>query len=528
MGRGMISALMERRRLVLQMAAAVGIALFFGLFSLLSVDPHHDGVVWKSALDFAHGMVVFRDSFNQYGFLTTVLQGAALRVFGDSLVVLKLLTVLFYLLSFFALDRLWRRFLSRPFRVLLWGLCVTLAPFYLVVFHPWSSVYALFAMLFAADRMVVFLETGERRELFWSGVGTALAFGFRQPCGVVTLLAGILSLGLWCYLMPGKRAAENVAEKETETNRDISDAVSIPAAWGWYFVGTAAVLALPALYLTLTGAWTDYFRQSIGFVFRFGVSRGGGWEQIVAALFPFDSALVLFPLTALGVFFYSLWRVRDDGGKRLTLAVATLFALASWHQYFPVPCVRHLYWAAIPMFGAFAFVIQCIWRAPWRNTFRIGAVTLLLLPVAGAVLYRAAGAWYRLAAFSERRSPAVAGLEGMLLTEPEAGYFEAIAAAVGRIPEPFRNRPILNLTPDGLYAAIFPGIEPVPHPMFVDWGRQVYADYPERMADYVERVRPVIFSTRPAPMPGYRAMAGFVQADGVYYFFSLPPQQPAR
>ena len=72
--------------------AACGLFLCFVPWG---VDPHHDGLMLKSAMDVAAGRVVFRDSFNQYGLLTPLLQGAAVRFFGAEIIVLRLLTVLF-------------------------------------------------------------------------------------------------------------------------------------------------------------------------------------------------------------------------------------------------------------------------------------------------------------------------------------------------------------------------------------------------------------------------------------------------
>src|SRR4051812_34011468 len=68
-------------------------------FSLIGVDPHHDGIMLKSAMDVLSGQVLFRDTFDQYGALTTYLQAFSLFSFGASLKVLKISTVFFYALS---------------------------------------------------------------------------------------------------------------------------------------------------------------------------------------------------------------------------------------------------------------------------------------------------------------------------------------------------------------------------------------------------------------------------------------------
>ena len=42
------------------------VTLYFGLYGC---DPHHDGVMFEAALKVAHGAVLFRDTFTQYGAL---------------------------------------------------------------------------------------------------------------------------------------------------------------------------------------------------------------------------------------------------------------------------------------------------------------------------------------------------------------------------------------------------------------------------------------------------------------------------
>ena len=65
--------------------------ILFTPFAFLSVDLHHAGVMLKPAMDVADGMVIFRDSFNQYGFLTSFIQAVAVKLFGGEVLVINLL-----------------------------------------------------------------------------------------------------------------------------------------------------------------------------------------------------------------------------------------------------------------------------------------------------------------------------------------------------------------------------------------------------------------------------------------------------
>src|SRR5258708_16448162 len=61
----------------------------------LGVDQHHDGIMLKPALDVLSGQVMFRDTFTQYGALTTYLQEVALSI-PTTLLVMRLMTVMAY------------------------------------------------------------------------------------------------------------------------------------------------------------------------------------------------------------------------------------------------------------------------------------------------------------------------------------------------------------------------------------------------------------------------------------------------
>ncbi|MCS6273708.1 MAG: hypothetical protein H2169_05070, partial [Opitutus sp.] len=51
--------------------------LIFYPFAAIGVDSHHDGIMLKPAMDVLSGQVLFRDTFSQYGPLTTYFQALA-------------------------------------------------------------------------------------------------------------------------------------------------------------------------------------------------------------------------------------------------------------------------------------------------------------------------------------------------------------------------------------------------------------------------------------------------------------------
>jgi hypothetical protein len=111
------------------LAALLTAAILYPM-AIRGVDPHHDGLVLKAAWDVASGQTLFRDTFTQYGPLSTWIQAGALAVFAKSLLTLRLLTVFAAACAAGLLFRLWSHFLTRGWAWLAWALWILLAPEY--------------------------------------------------------------------------------------------------------------------------------------------------------------------------------------------------------------------------------------------------------------------------------------------------------------------------------------------------------------------------------------------------------------
>ena len=147
-----------RKNRIFSVAVFVFTVLWFSVFAVSRLDLHHDAIMLKPAIDVAAGMTIFRDTFCQYGALAVWFQALAVKLFGGEIVVIQLTTVLFYGGIGVLTDRVFRRFLSFPFRMVNLILFWLMAPFYIVPFHPWSSVYALLFMLLSTEFLLRFVE----------------------------------------------------------------------------------------------------------------------------------------------------------------------------------------------------------------------------------------------------------------------------------------------------------------------------------------------------------------------------------
>ena len=484
----------SRKNLIFHIAVFVTTVLWFSVFAVARIDMHHDAIMLKPAIDVAAGKAIFRDTFCQYGALAVWLQALAVKLFGGEIVVTQLLTVLFYGGIAVMIDVIFRRYLSFPFRLVNLGLFWGMAYFYMVPMHPWSSVYALFFMLLSTEFLLRFIAEEHRSEAFWSGAFASLAFLARHPCGVMIAFAGALTLALSAWRL--KRSWRGL---------------------GWFTSGGAAVLALFALYLTVVGAWGDYLRQCFGFVCSFAVERGGDlqWGEISKRFFPINEVLgpidlifTVMPLVCVAVALKSFLALSDAkaeaGRRKLEYFAVALAGVVSWHQYYPVACLRHLYWAGIPMFGVFALVAEHLWRSRSRVVACRAAAVLLLLLGAIPVFFRAYwGTRVVLKHYPRRMTIDIPGCRGLQLSVTEWNMLYAMNAAYQALPAELRERGVFNYTPDAVVTVMFPETK-FRHPMFVNWKNSVYPDYSQLALDYILRNRPVLVSQEPLALPGYQ------------------------
>lgn len=485
--------------------------IWFGIMARFGFDPHHDGIMLGAAAAVAEGKLLFKEVFCQYGALAVWIQSIFVKLFGAEDLVIKWATVLFYGLTAVVGTRIWERFLEKPFLWIWYGGFFLLCPFYLVPFHPWSSVYALFFMLLGVEGQLRFFEKGKTSWLWLSGLCAAAAFLCRTPCGMVAFAAGAAVLVLKGVSDEGKGRFSPLL---------------------CYTGGAAAVGLLFALYLTFAGAWSDYLRQCFTFIFGFVVKRGGSWSwktfadsmipltgasgygNCIFAVLPF---LVIFlGLKAINPLFYNQ---KDALKNNLPLLAILFLALGSWHQYFPVPCVRHLYWAGVPAFGALALAVQRIWQLPKKKSVRILLLALLAVPFLYCVHFRGTVLVQYFGNLSKRVAAQGPSIRNLWVFPGENRLFCTLAQVVRDLPPEIRARGVLNHTPDGIYSCVLPPPAGFRHPMFVNWGNDVYPDYDQVIGKLLQEKRCSVLSTSFQALPGYRLVFGFKHFEKNFRLF---------
>jgi len=529
---------MNRRDALIAGLLAAVLAALLTPFAPLGVDPHHDGIMLKPALDVLAGQVLFRDTFSQYGALTTYLQVMALW-FQPTLLALRLLTVATYALTLFFLYAAWRLILPRSLTVLSCGLFMLFIPAYeknwldqYWMLLPWSSVFALLFQVigfYALFRMIA----GEQpvRWGAWLGAATAAVFWCRQPVGVI--MAGCV-IAIWFALWWTGWTPAGRSRRATLTGLlggfgsvhalmlgGILLAGAGPEWWyqnfvwprkwvlgsvnvDWHnfvtvFVHPRAGAGLLLLLLAATAPrLVGRFRPGIlsgrvvagyyvvlcsllawqhEWTLHILALREGGWTALLPLI-----VLIQAAVSITGAF---IARVRRPPEYFLIASLAAV-SLGALLQYYPVPDSWHIAWSLAPAFGLVVFVV---WRwVGWPAPVMALVLSAALLPAVYAKFQSARQALAR--PLVTLTAPAV--MRGMKVAPEQAENYRRIAEALAPVLWHQPDLPAALIGNDALFLC-FVTSRANPTPYYVTWSGLADNEDNRRRWSYIQSVRPLMF-----------------------------------
>lgn len=523
-------------------------------FTTLDIDPYHDGLMLKPAVDVVSGQTLFRDSLMMYGPLTTWLQAAAMALAGTTLRVVRLSTVFAYGLAAGALVMCWRLVLPRPLAIIAGAFWLLFSPIGFAL-HPWPSVYALcFQSMALLGLMRAVSSSGGRGWGLASGVCAGLTFLCRQlPTGVFTCAGVLAGLAAVALLFPAYR------------RRAIDACVGA-------VVGMALVLAIFLLHLVWQGSLDAWWEQTVVWAFRWAQGSSGvgiralrcldlwlpygvvfGAVILLALLLvrggrPLTSALALgltaawvwfavwfgyieafgqgvtpIALTlALGSTLYVAVRDRRAPGEETVLAlVALIVCLGSWTQVYPLGDPGHLFWGISLSYG---FSLLAAWQLGARRTALVAAVLVLLWsPFAvGKVLQ-----WQKRLAAPRVTLTEPPLLAGMRERPQRARQWRRLAAAIRDYSRTRPRWPML-LEGDNLVAVSLAPDLTNGDPSVVRFHHVPYDD--AQRARFILRERPLVFSEQASGEMVRQAMeqVGYRPLLKMPHAVLLAPDEPSR
>lgn len=510
--------------------------VIFYPFARIGLDPHHDGIMLKPALDVLSGQVLYRDTFSQYGPLTTYLQTLALAV-HPTLLSLRVLTVLANAASLFFLFLAWRAVLPRSLSLVASLLFVSHAQFFDPMFPliPWSSVLALFFQSVAILALLRIVAGSANAAWPWVlGIACACTVLCRQPVGIIlTLTVGAIATALhfagWRACAPATRTlwlkvglAFGAVSVLILGHLALHGA--LPACWeqtilwprrwaqgynsvifwinakAYIYPREAGVLIvtllvgfLPAIVRRIRPAlpgWVDFTWLVIlsGIYLAFArpfvaPSLGfflGGWNAVILIAIVVQSILALVRVIRRS----PTSSVSLDREYYSSAALAGL-ALGSAAQIYPLPEPNHLYWALAPGLGVLVYFCHRLLRL--HPTACSLALLLLLAP---GVYSKYRWGTYTLdqSAVTLVNPPVLGGLR---LPPPFAAALEKSYETIRPLLEKNPAQPVILYGHDALYLAWFENREN-PSPYYVNWHDLVPPADQRKRLDYVFKAKPVV------------------------------------
>ena len=492
---------LEAARVALVFLSILVVAAYF---ARLDPDWHHDGILFKPAVDVAAGLSLFKETFTQYGALTTYLQAGAIAVFGKYLIVLRLQAAFFVALSGVLLYLIVRRITPPVIALLATALWALMSPYTVLAFYPWSSIFALFFVLLGTWLLVRLdpIKSSHSTGLLWhfvAGLAFSGAFWSRQPYGIVfPILALYLPLAALC--------------KESQWRTSWQSFVFL-------CLGFLTLTLAGLVWLWVDEALADWWLQSIVGAQTFAESQGEGriaFEQIFHFLFPRPGLIWasngswvwwILPILNLCIVFFLFLRIvlkRELSLACRNLLILSLVGIGTWHQYYPVSSIAHAFYGATPMIGTLAGSVYLLLRNFSIRPFACYAIILFL-----AIVLFARDIDYRIRAGLDKYPVAQVEfptLQGMQFSNKfvrniirYSGTDEEYFANLRTLDKVLNNIQVispeislLTITEDAYLGAVFASNNPHKATVWWRWLHRMYPDHRKSVRDYIKENRPLI------------------------------------
>lgn len=364
-------------------APVMGILTFiYGYgFITIELDAFHVGLMAKGPIDILNGKNLFSETYFYQGTGFPNFIALVFSIFGKSAYVLNLagLTAYSFVAVFLVLN--WSRLIDAKGLWLSAIFWLAHLPLNAWKFIAWPSIYALLSQLVALYFCLLFLEKKRPSLLIITGLMIASAWSFRWTVGLMSLI------GFSGYFVALHILSAPVRLKIS--------------GWLCFASGVLLGLAPSVLYLILTNSVTDWYQQTILGKAIWAEYYGSPILNNPFLLFGYMPEIQLSPfgifmehwvwklLPSLAILFFGwlavqAWRSRGENNPKLPneffIALAfSVLILVSWHQYFPVPCTRHMFWAISLGFFLPYYLARALLTNNYYKKIKIGLVAAMAL-----------------------------------------------------------------------------------------------------------------------------------------------------
>ncbi len=521
------------------LAAALTFAVSY-LFALRGIDPHHDGIMLKTSWDVSNGLVLFRDTYTQYGALSIYYFALFVRLLGAKVTSIHIAACLLYAVSAAGLYRIVRRYASALTAFAAPTIGISMASFYFWNFHPWPNVLVTCMTVWTALFFIRFTEAKPGKNLFAAGLLSAGMFWCKQPAGLILVFGTAFLLGMYLVGSVDRNGLWKMVRE--------------------YFLGNLALHVMILLVIVFQGAFQDWWRQSIYNAYYYVTHP----TKETAAAMP--SSILKFYLVGLtdnprydwiwrvltyGTLAYLLFLVvlafrrKREGGPSRKLLGCIAFAVISisgWVQYYPTLCYRHVFWSDYPMFGVLlvAFYQGMEWilsnsgkknLSVRRKRIACTMFTCILLcalcstnMVVRLRLGRArlfgggTGAEWHTREYAEENTvihfsdETYHFMDGLYLSEEESEFYTTLFQTMKDLQSRYPDKNVVNTTPNALFSMF--SADNVHLHAFAEKA-DGYPEQTEVVLHYIETEHPIVLSYR--MYDGYCPAAYLTQYNGDWF-----------
>lgn len=206
----------------------------------LEPDPHHDGVIYGAAVGASQGLIPHKDFFSQYGPMQPLINGLWLKVFGVSMLHLRVFYCVLLVACAWLVYSMLKNYLSKQLSLLIPTAWIFTGPFGL----PWPSILSTFLALISIKLFEkAVLNPGNRHRVFTLIFSSGVSVGLSVFVRIHILILGLLMITLLIIF---------------ERTKILSKEIVFP--WILGFLGSIGIVFL---YLSVNGALKYYIYQSI-------------------------------------------------------------------------------------------------------------------------------------------------------------------------------------------------------------------------------------------------------------------------
>ena len=487
--------------IIICIIAIVSFAIVYPL-AIMGFDPHHTGLMFQMAHDVANGKKMFSEVFNQYGVLPVLIQASYIRLFGDNVHSVVLSTVITYVVAYCLNYLCFFRFLGRILSCLSTVVLLLIGPFYFVswTFLPWSSVYAIMFTMLTMFFFEEYLIHKSTVRLVLCSTCAFCVFLSRQPVGIVLILSF---------------AVIAVSFKVVKINN-----IGIREWIIWWLTIISLFFSYNIFIIIFIGkdGLIDYYLQMYVWPMLWSDSVGG-IRSLITHLFPvvgFSLSWTIVPISCLAYYVVSMiisFFRRQNEIDEIVLISFCVFSVASWAQYYPITCIRHLFWAIFPMIGVWLWILlRIIYEIPklLNNKYVFGGenkdnnlykhikvfpliVMIITLSVWGREMgFRVKNGIIKLRSdyLKVQYDNGCGYLDGLLISPMEIEYYSNIHSCIMSLGD-FTKKPLLNMTRDAYWSTFYNSDK---EPLFLFGGLAdvIYPNYAADIYNYIRSEHPII------------------------------------